>query len=111
MTAKIAAAVITLVVNIAAGVAVFFALLLALNGYSESDATPGIVAYVILALLVTLSMTAMAVLLVGLLLKKGLGAALSAVIAVAACSIAGVVLKLICSIIGVAAAEFVRVNY
>ena len=50
MAAKIAALLITLVVLISVGVAMLVGMVLAMNGYSESDATWGFGVYIVLAL-------------------------------------------------------------
>jgi uncharacterized membrane protein YhaH (DUF805 family) len=111
MAAKINAFLITFLVNIAVGIAIFFGMLLAMNGYSETDAQWGIIAYVLLAIIVTLSMSAGAALLVHLLRKRQFGGVASVLIAAPIFSIAGSALKLVCSIIGVGIAEFARLNY
>ena len=111
MKAKVIAAVITLIINVAAGTVVFFGLLLALNGYSESDATWGLITYLVLAVIVSVTMTVLAATSVHLLMKRGISALMSAVLAVLAFSIIGAVLKFVCSLVGVAVVEFMRVNY
>lgn len=111
MSAKIAAFVITFLILLAAGVAIFFAMLVAMNGYSESDATYGFAAYIVLAFAVSLAMALQAFLTAGALLKRGKGGPASAVIAILIFSAVGVVLKLACCIIGVGIAEFARVNF
>jgi hypothetical protein len=42
MPAKTLTALVTLLINIVIGVGIFFFMLLAMNGYSESDATYGL---------------------------------------------------------------------
>ena len=111
MGSKLAAFVITLIINIAIGVAVFFFMLLAMNGYSESDASYAIGAYIVLAVIVTLLMGAGAAFVGHVLLNRQFGGLVSVLIAVTIFSVVGAVLKIVCSIIGVAIAEFVRVNY
>jgi len=111
MTAKLAAFLITLVANIAIGVVVFFFLLIAMNGYSESDAMYGFGAYILLALFVSLLMAACAVRVVLILMKRKFSGSSAAFIAVPIFCVVGAGLKLVCAIIGVAAAEYVRVNY
>ena len=109
--AKIAAFVITLLINVATGVIVFFFLLLALNGYSESDATYGIAAYIVLALFVSILMSLCASLATQVLLNRKFRALAAVAISTAAFSIVGIGLKIVCSVVGVMIAEFVRVNY
>jgi hypothetical protein len=111
MTPKIIAFVITLLANVAIGVAVFFFMLLAMNGFSESDATYGFVAYIALALVVSLAMSAAAAFAVHLLMKRDFRGSIAALIAVPVFSVVGGGLKIGCSIIGVLVADYVRVNH
>ena len=111
MTAKIATFVITLLINIAAGVVVFFFMLLAMNGYSESDANYGLVAYIALAILVSFLMATFAVIVVRALLKREFSGVVSGLIAIPTFSVVGIGLKIVCSVVGVLVAEFVRTNY
>ena len=111
MTAKLAAFLITLFVNIAIGVVVFFFLLIAMNGYSESDATYGFIAYIALALFVSLLMAVCAVRVVVILMKRKFSPSSAAFIAVPIFLIVGACLKLACAVVGVAVAEYVRINY
>ena len=111
MPAKILTAVARLLINVAIGVVIFFFLLLAMNGYSESDATYGFAVFIVLAFIVSLIMSLCAGFLVHILMKRNFRGWTSALIAVPAFSIVGGVLKIVCSIIGVSVAEYVRVNY
>jgi hypothetical protein len=111
MAAKIAAFFITFLINIAIGVVIFFFMLIAMNGFSESDAEKGLIAYAILAFFVSILMSISAVLLAGYLLKKGFSGVVATLIAVPIFSLVGGALKVVCSIIGIAIAEYVRVNY
>ena len=111
MAAKVTAFLITLLINFAAGVAIFFFLLLAMNGYSDSDATYGLGTYIGLALIVSLIMSTCATLLVHILMKRNFRGWTSGLISVPVFSIVGVALKIVCGGIGVAIAEYVRVNY
>ncbi len=110
MGAKLAAFVITFSIILAAAVVVAAVLLMAMNGYSESDALYGLVAYAVLSLIVSVGSAILSLTVVRLLERRRFGALSGALIAVAAASAAGVVLVTICGIIGVAVAEFVRVN-
>jgi hypothetical protein len=111
MAAKITAFLVTLMVDLAAGVVILFMMLLAMNGFHESDATWGLGAFIILAILVSLLMSTGALLLVRLLLKKQFSSTVSALIAVPLFSVIGIGLEIICSLIGIGIAEYVRVNY
>ncbi len=111
MTTKIIAFLITLIVNVAVGAAVFFGMLLSMNGYNESDAEYGIVAYIVLAVIMTIVMSAAAAVVVHILLKRNFSGAVSALIGISVFSVLGVGLMLVCGIIGIIIAEVVRVNF
>lgn len=111
MVANISALVVTLTINLLMGIAVFFVLIFAMNGYSESDATYGIVTFIALGLLATLLMSLGAFLTVNMLTKRQYSGVVSALIAIAVFTVIGAVLKAVCGFIGVGVAEFVRVNF
>ena len=111
MAPKIIAFLITLILNIAIGVAVFFFLLLAMNGYSESDANYGFITYIILAILVSLLMASLAAAAAHWLTKRGFRAVSALLIGIGSFTVIGIVLKVVCSIIAVLVADFVRTNY
>jgi len=111
MIPKVVAAIVTGVMNITVGVVVFFFMLLAMNGFSESDASYGIVTYIILAVLATILMAVSAVATVHVLLKRNWRAARAAILAILLFSGVGAGLKVVCSIIGVLVADLVRVNF
>jgi hypothetical protein len=111
MTPKIVAFIITLLANVVIGVAVFFFMMLAMNGFSESDATYGFVAYIALALIISLAMSAAAAFTVHFLMKREFRGAIAALIAVPVFSVVGGGLKIGCGIIGVLIAEYVRINF
>ena len=111
MAAKVVTFLITLILNIAIGIAVFFFMLLAMNGFSESDANYGFITYIILAAVVSLIMASLAVVTAHLLSKRGFRALSSSVIGIGSFTVIGLVLKVVCSIIGVLVADFVRTNY
>jgi len=96
MLAKLIAFLLTVLVLLAAGTVVFFMMLVAMNGFSESDAIWGLGVYVVLTLLVTVAM--------------GTGG-VSCLIAVPVFSLIGMVCEVIGSLIGVALAEIVRRNF
>ena len=108
---KLVSFFLTLAVNIAIGVVVFFFLLIAMNGYSESDATYGLVVYGILAFLVSLLMAGSALVTSHLLMKRKFSGTSALFISVPIVWVVGALLKLVCAGIGTAVAEFVRVNY
>ena len=111
MAAKIAALLITLIVLVAVGVAILIGMVVAMNGYSESDATWGFGVYIILTLIVSILMAVGAFFVVGFLTRKQYGSVISTLIAIPVFSIVGVGLEFVCSLIGVGVAEFVRVKF
>lgn len=111
MAAKLSVFFVTLLINVAVGVAVFVFMLLAMNGYSESDASFGLGAYIVLAALVSLIMSTGAVVAVHMMMTRQFSAVLAALIAIPIFSLIGAALKIVCSIIGLLIADYVRVNY
>jgi len=108
MAIKILTAFLTLIIDLGFGFAVFFVLLLALNGYSETVANYGIVAYLVMAALFTLLTIFGATLLAGRLLKAGKSAIAAAVIAVLAGSGLGSFLIIVSGFVAVGLAEILR---
>jgi len=111
MLPKISAFFVTFIANAAAGLAIFFFLLVAMNGYSESDAAYGIGTFVALAVLVTAAASTMALLVVPLLIKRGFGVIVAPLISIIVFSLAGAGVKVLCGVVGVIVAEAVRVNF
>jgi hypothetical protein len=111
MATQIAVFFITLLINIATGIAIFFFMLLAMNGFNESDAAYGLGAYIVLAVAVGLAVSAGAAFTAHLLRKRGFRSVVAVLCAVPLFSGVGVVVNIVCSIIGVLISEFVRVNY
>jgi tetrahydromethanopterin S-methyltransferase subunit C len=111
MAAKITTFILTFLLNVAIGVAIFFFLLLAMNGFTESDASYGLGTYIVSAFLVSLSMATIAVVIVGTMTKRQFRAVGAAAMAVFGFALLGGVLKIGCAVIGLFVAEFVRVNY
>ena len=108
MAAKIAAFAVTILVNIAVAIVILFMMLIAMNGYSESDATWGLIVYGLFALIVAVAMSLGASFLVGFLTKKHYSALVSSLIAIASFSILGIVAEIVCGLLGVGVAEVVR---
>lgn len=111
MTAKIAALVITLLLNIAVGVVVLSILVISLNGFTPESGQAALITYIILALAVSIVMSLGAFLLTGYLIKKEFSSVVAALTAVAVFFIVGAVLKVVCVFIGIGIAELVRVNF
>ncbi len=108
---KILALLATLLINIAAGVVIFFFMILAMNGFSESDANYGLATYIVLAVIVSLLMATLTVLTVHVLMNRHYRGWTSALIAVPIFSVIGGVLKLVSCFVGLMVADYVRVNY
>jgi hypothetical protein len=111
MAPKIIAAIITLLINIGAGIALFFFLILALNGYHENDAVYGLGAFAIVAGLVTISTTAAAFVAAHQLIRNNFKSLNAALLATLVFSILGAVLIMFGVILGVGVAHFVSLNY
>ena len=111
MAAKITAFLITMIVSFISGVVIFFFMMLAMNGFSESHAMWGLGAYVLLVLIAAILSSAGALFLVGFLTKKQFSPAICVLIAVSVFSLLSIGLEIVCSLIGVGVAELVRVNF
>lgn len=111
MSAKITAFLITMVASMAGGAVIFFFMLLAMNGFSESDAMWGLGTYVLLVLMVAILSSTGALFLVGFLTKKQFSPAICVFIAVSVFSLLSIGLEIVCSLIGVGVAELVRVKF
>ena len=111
MTSKIVAFILTLTLSLAAGTVVLLFLLIAMNGYSESDAMWGLGVYALLAFAVSVLMGFGAFLATGSLQKRKYGAFPSVLISVILFTVIGSIADGVCALIGVGVAEFVRVNF
>lgn len=111
MTAKIITFILTLLANVTVGVVVFFFMIMAMNGFHESDANYGLGAYIALAVLVSLTMSAAAAFTVHFLMKREFRSWIAGLIAVPIFSIVGGGLKFVCSIIGILIADYIRVHH
>ncbi len=100
-----------MLVNIAAGIVIFFFMLLAINGYSESDAMWGLGVYGLLALIVVILSGMGALFMAGFLMNKQYGPIVCTFIAVPIFSVVGIALEIVSSFIGVGVAELVRVKF
>lgn len=111
MGAKVAALLLTFTLSIAFGMAVMVFLLVAMNGYSESDAMWGLGVYGGLAFIIAMVCGVIAYIFTGSLIKKGSGALRASLTAIPVFTIVAIVLELIAALIGVGTAELVRVNF
>lgn len=108
---KIIAFAATFIINIAAGIVVFFFMLLAMNGFGESDANYGLVTYIFLAVIISALMAGGSAPTAHLLTKRKFRGWASVMISVPIFSIVGIGLKIGSSVVGVLVADYVRVNY
>ena len=111
MAPKIIAAIITLLINIGAAIALFFLLLLALNGYHENDAVYGLGAFAILAALVTISTTIAAFAAAHLMIRHNYKSFNAALLATLVFSILGAVLTMFGVVLGLGVTHYVSINY
>ena len=111
MAQKIVAAIFTFVLCLAVGVVVLATMILAMNGYSESDASWGLGVFVVLALVVSVVMALAAFFLAGFLAKKQYGPITTAIIPILVFLVVGAGLEVVAGGVGVAVAELVRVNF
>lgn len=111
MPAKIASLIITILLNIAVAIVVFAFMIIAMNGYSESDAAWGLGVYTLLSVIVSALSAIGAYFLNGALVKKQFSLLLSASVAVPVCTIVAIALEIIVALIGVGVAELVRVYF
>lgn len=111
MLTKLAALFITLILCIAIGVVVLATMLIAMNGYSESDAMWGFGAFVFLAIFVSILMAIASFILNGRLVAKQYSSIVAVIVPVLVFSVVGGGLLIMSGLIGVGVAEFVRVNY
>ena len=109
--AKVLAGILTLVINVIAGVFVFVGMLLAMNGFHEADANWGIGAYVVRGAGVSLLMAACAFVMVRALGKRGWNEWGAAALGAAVFSGIGAVLKVVCSVVGVLVADLARTHF
>ncbi|MDM7922443.1 MAG: hypothetical protein QUS14_09090 [Pyrinomonadaceae bacterium] len=110
MAAKIIAFLLTAFVNVVVGYLMFIFVLLALNGFSESDAQYGVLAYIALAAVITLVTSGLAAFGTHLLQKRGFRGWSAVLITFPASSVIGGGLKLVSAVIGVHIADLVSKN-
>ncbi len=111
MAARIVTFLLTFIAHVAVGVMILAVMVMAMNGYSESDAMWGLGTYVVLAFLISLVMSIGAAFFVNRLKKRRFNTVVAVLITVAAFAIVGTALNVISGFIGVIAAQIVRVNF
>ena len=85
-------------------------MLIMMNGYSERDATPGLIAYLVLGVVTVLIASTAASLGTHALIKRAYNGALAASISTAGLSVVAAAFIMLWAIAGIAIAEYVRVN-
>lgn len=110
MTAKILAVAVTVLLNIVAALVILFVLLLALNGYGESDATWGLITFAVLAIAITSFSGAIALVLVRFFSKRNYRGPGTTLISMVIASVLGAVLQLGACLAAVLITETIRVN-
>ena len=108
MGAKVAAFLITLIAMVVLAVAGFIVLLLALNGYSESDSTTSLGVYGIFAFLLVFAFACLAGGVTHVLIGREFGSKSAAMIGILVGLAIGLVALFICIVIGIALAEYFR---
>lgn len=108
MSAKLVSLFITFLINAAVAVIILFGMLVAMNGFSESDATWGLGTYVLLALTAAITLSIGAFFTTGLLIRKQFRPITASLIAILVFSIVGFGLEIVCSLIGIGVAEIFR---
>ena len=109
--AKIIASVVTFLANIGIAAAVFIFMLIIMNGFSGSDASWGIWAYILLVALITLLMTVAAGFSAHRLGKREMHPAVVTLISAGIFSAIGGVLMCVSGFVGVVLADVVRRNF
>lgn len=110
MAAKIASAVITLLLTLGAAIVVLVFMLVVMNGFSERDATWGIATYVMLVVIIGVIAMIISTVLAGRFLRREMHAALAALLAIVISSVIGAGLVGASGFAGVVAADIVRRN-
>lgn len=108
---KIAAFILTTTASLAAAVVLFFGMILAMNGFHEDDAKWGLLAYIILAILISVLAGGASWFLVGKFIARELHPAAALLISVPLFSIVAAGLEFVSVIIGVLIAQYVRTHF
>ena len=111
MIPKVIAFLLTLIGNAVIAVAVLFVLVIAMNGYGESDAMYGLGIYIALAIFTSITISGLSLLLLRFFRKRELSAMTAVPIAVIVLSVIGGILIAGWGIIGILVAEFARKNF
>ena len=110
MPAKIITFLSILIINVAIGAGFVFLLALALNGFSERDASYGFGIFIVGGLLISLLTATCGIFLLKFLLKKEWNAPLAVLLSVIGFAALGFVLKVVIFFIAILVANFVRTS-
>ncbi len=111
MAPKLLTSSLVLLCNVVLALILFFGLIVAMNGYHESDATYGLVAYLALAALVCLVATTLAWLSVHILTKREFRPWIAAIVSTVAFCVLGAAALMISMALAIGITEFVRTNF
>jgi len=111
MGLKLVVMVATVAILIVTGIVILLLMLVAMNGFSEKDATWGLGAYVVLMILISAACSAGAGIVAKRLINKGMTKLMAVLIPVPLFSIVGTGCEIVAAFIGVAIAEVVRINF
>ena len=111
MAARVISAIVTLIVISLAAFIIFFGMIVAMNGFSEREASWGLGAFLLISVFLVAVLSVGAFILAGILVNRQFRPAVACVIVIPAFSILGMIVVIVSSIIGIAIANYVRVNY
>lgn len=105
---KIGAFLLTATANLGIGIVLFFFLIIALNGYSESQATPGLILFIVWILIFSLIMAILSFFMVGYFGKKSMNKLAAMILSVVVFSLAGTVVDFVGMLAAVGLIEALR---
>ena len=101
----------TAILSVASAIFGFFILLLGLNGYSERQATPSLIFYIVFCLTSLLILSFVGTLVAKAFVEKGwMNKVWAAIVSILSTSIVSSVLVIVAVFVGFALAEFLRTN-
>jgi hypothetical protein len=110
MASRIFTAIATLILNLTMAAAMLLVLLIAMNGYGEGDATPGLVVYVVLSVGSAVLLAVAAALLVATLVNRGRRPVWVALLTTLGSCATGAGIMLIAAFLCIGIAEYVRTS-
>jgi hypothetical protein len=108
---RITVFVVTAILDMTAAVFGFFILLLGLNGFSERQATPSLIFYIVFCLTSLLILSFLGTLVAKTFVERGwMGKVWAAIVSILSTSIVSGVLVIVAVFVGFALAEYLRTN-